>query len=138
MATRSYIGIRTENGTIIAAYCHCDGYLTYNGQMLVDHYQNVEDILDLVALGSFSSLRETVEETATDDRNVDALTQWEPEEIEDTPEGIKAFFNNSDREYLYVYDVEVECWHYAEETYGRTTNGELKPLYASLEEMELI
>ena len=114
MATRSNIGIRTENNTIIAAYCHWDGYLAYNGQMLFDNYQDVDDILDLVALGSFSCLKETVEETATDDRNVDAIASWEPEEIEDTPEGIKEFFENSDREYLYVYDTEEECWYYAE------------------------
>jgi len=126
MATRSNIGIRTENNTIIAAYCHWDGYLAYNGQMLVDHYQDVEDILDLVALGSFSSLRETVEETATDERNVDKLNTWLPEEIEDTPEGIKEFFKNSDREYLYVYDPKFDVWFYAEDTYGSTTNGELE------------
>lgn len=136
MATRCNIGIRTENNTILAAYCHWDGYLAYNGQMLFDNYQDVDDILDLVALGSFSCLKETVEETATDDRNVDALTQWEPEEIEDTPEGIKEFFDNSDREYLYVYDTEEECWYYAEDTYGSTTNGELKLLEPALKNLD--
>ena len=138
MATRSNIGIRTENGTILSAYCHWDGYLAHNGFVLFDRYVDEDDILDLVALGSFSSLKETAEETATDERNVDALTQWEPEEIEDTPEGIKAFFNNSDREYLYVYDTEEECWYYAEETYGSSTNGELKLLFTALKEMELV
>ena len=138
MATRSNIGIRTENGTILSAYCHWDGYLAHNGFVLFDRYVDEDDILDLVALGSFSSLKETAEETATDERNVDALTQWEPEEIEDTPEGIKAFFNNSDREYLYVYDTEEECWYYAEETYGSSTNGELKLLYTALKKMELV
>jgi len=138
MATRSNIGIRTENNTIISAYCHWDGYLAYNGQMLFDNYVDEEDILDLVALGSFSSLKETAEETATDERNVDAITQWEPEEIEDTPEGIKEFFNNSDREYLYVYDVEEGEWYYAEDTYGSSTNGELKLLYTALKEMDLV
>ena len=138
MATRSNIGIRTENNTIIAAYCHWDGYLAYNGQMLFDNYQDAEDVLDLVALGSFSSLKETVEETATDERNVDALNQWEPEVITDRPECIRNFFNNTDREYLYVYDTEEECWYYAEDTYGSTTNGELKPLSTALEEMDLV
>ena len=61
MATRSNIGIRTENNTIIAAYCHWDGYLAYNGQMLFENYTDEEDILDLVALGSFSCLKETVD-----------------------------------------------------------------------------
>ena len=138
MATRSNIGIRTENNTIIAAYCHWDGYLAYNGQMLFENYTNEEDVLDLVALGSFSSLKETVEETATDERNVDALTQWEPEVITDRPECIRNFFKNTDREYLYVYDVEEGAGYYAEETYGSSTNGELKLLYTALNEMELI
>ena len=138
MATRSNIGIRTENGTIIAAYCHCDGYLAYNGQMLFEHYVDVDEIVDLVALGSFTSLKETAEETAIDKYNADALTQFEPEEIEDTPEGIKAFFNDSDREYLYVYDTKEECWYYAEETYNSSTNGELKLLQMALEEKLLV
>ena len=138
MATRSNIGIRTENGTIISAYCHLDGYLAYNGQMLFEHYVDVDEIVDLVALGSFSSLQHTAEETAIDKYNVDALTQFKPEEIEDTPEGIKAFFNKSDREYLYVYDIEEGEWYYAEHTYGSSTDGELKLLYTDLKEMELI
>ena len=138
MATRSNIGIRTENGTIIAAYCHWDGYLAYNGQMLFENYVDEEDILDLVALGSFSSLNHTAEETAIDKYNVDALTQFKPEEIEDTPEGIREFFKNSDREYLYVYDIEEGEWYYAEDTFGRSTNGELKLLFTALKEMELV
>ena len=138
MATRSNIGIRTENNTIIAAYCHWDGYLAYNGQMLFENYTNEEDVLDLVALGSFSSLRHTAEETATDERNVDALTQWEPEVITDRPECIRNFFKNTDREFLYVYDVEEGLWYYAEETYGSSTDGELKLLYTALKEMELV
>ena len=138
MATRSNIGIRTENGTIIAAYCHWDGYLAYNGQMLFENYTNEEDVLDLVALGSFSSLRHTAEETATDERNVDALTQWEPEVITDRPECIRNFFKNTDREYLYVYDAEEGLWYYAENTYGGDNDGKLKLLFTALEEMELI
>lgn len=138
MATRSNIGIRTENGTILSAYCHWDGYLAHNGFVLFDRYVDEEDILDLVALGSFSSLKETAEETATDESNVDALMDYAPQEIVDTPEGIKEFFNNSDREYLYVYDTEEECWYYAEDTYGSSTNGELKLLFTALKEMELV
>ena len=132
MATRSNIGIRTENNTIIAACCHYDGYLAYNGKMLFENYVDEEDILDLVALGSFSTLQHTAEETATDESNVDKLETWLPEVIEDTPEGIREFFKNSDREYLYVYDIEEGEWYYAEDTFGRSTNGELKLLGTAL------
>lgn len=87
-------------------------------------------------------MRHTVEETATDESNVYAISNCVLENplttIEDSREGIKDFFNNSDCEYLYVYDNEEECWYYAEETYGSSTNGELKLLYTALNEMELV
>jgi hypothetical protein len=138
MATRSNIGIRTEDNTIKAAYCHWDGYLQNNGVILFDHYQDVDDILDLVAAGSFSSLASTPEETITDERNVDALVDWTPEEIEDTPAAIKEFFNSTDREFLYVYDPALGVWYYAEDTYDSNTDGELKLLEPALKELGLV
>lgn len=40
MSTRSYICIENEDKSISGIYCHSDGYLTYNGAMLLDHYSD--------------------------------------------------------------------------------------------------
>lgn len=60
MATRSAIGIE-KDGKIFAAYCHYDGYLENNGEILHKHYQNPEKVLKLITLGDMSSLGEEFE-----------------------------------------------------------------------------
>ena len=63
MATRSAIGIEVD-GKIVAAYCHWDGYLENNGEILFKHYQNPEKILKLISLGDMSSLDSEIEPAA--------------------------------------------------------------------------
>jgi hypothetical protein len=63
MATRSTIGIKTEDGTIKAIYCHWDGYPAGVGLGLVENYDSKEQAEALINLGGFSSLMETLEET---------------------------------------------------------------------------
>ena len=60
MSTRSFIGIRNEDGTITAVYCHWDGYPEYNGKMLVENYNTKEKSQELINLGDLSSIRERV------------------------------------------------------------------------------
>jgi len=56
MATRSRIGILNSNGTVNSIYCHWDGYLIYNGQRLLDHWQDEAKVRELMALGDIRSL----------------------------------------------------------------------------------
>ena len=56
MSTRSRIGIEFENGTVASIYCHWDGYPDNNGVILLEHYQDVEKIKQLIELGDISSL----------------------------------------------------------------------------------
>ena len=56
MATRSTIAIQREDGTVAQIYCHWDGYLSNNGQILLKHYQDAAKIEQLIALGDLSSL----------------------------------------------------------------------------------
>ena len=56
MATRSTIAIQREDGTVAQIYCHWDGYLSNNGQILLKHYQDPAKIEQLIALGDLSSL----------------------------------------------------------------------------------
>jgi len=58
MGTRSRIGVM--HGTNCkSVYCHWDGYLDFNGRMLLEHYDSTKANF-LVALGDLSSLRPDV------------------------------------------------------------------------------
>lgn len=61
MSTRSYIMIELENGTYKGIYCHSDGYLTYNGAILIDHYTDRDKVEALMKLGNLSSLGEKLD-----------------------------------------------------------------------------
>lgn len=72
MATRSTIAIEFADGSVTQAYCHWDGYLDNNGDLLSIYYMDPFEVRDLVELGGFSSLRETAEatkETAYEDHD---------------------------------------------------------------------
>lgn len=62
MSTRSFIGILGEDETIQAVYCHSDGYPTYNGKMLRDHYRDARKIAELMKLGDLSQLSQEIGE----------------------------------------------------------------------------
>ena len=64
MGTRSTIALEFADGTVEQVYCHWDGYLEHNGQILQKHYMDPFEVKALVSLGGFSSLRETFGETA--------------------------------------------------------------------------
>jgi hypothetical protein len=63
MGTRSTIALEFADGTVSQIYCHWDGYLDNNGAILQNYYMNPFKVKQLLELGDFSSLRETVEET---------------------------------------------------------------------------
>ena len=60
MSTRSYICVKQNDGSYKGVYCHWDGYLTYNGAMLLDHYNSLEKANEILALGDISSLKENL------------------------------------------------------------------------------
>ena len=62
MATRSVIAKLDDRG-IQAIYCHNDGYLSNNGKILDQHYQNEVKVDNLIAQGDCSSLKDTIEDT---------------------------------------------------------------------------
>ena len=63
MGTRSTIALEFADGTVEQVYCHWDGYLEHNGQLLQAHYMDPFKVKELLALGGFSSLTDTVEGT---------------------------------------------------------------------------
>ena len=56
MSTRSNIAIQLEDDKFKVIYCHSDGYLTYNGAMLLKHYNTRDKIEELIKLGDLSCL----------------------------------------------------------------------------------
>ena len=60
MATRSTIALEFADGTVQQVYCHWDGYLENNGQILRDNYSNPFKLRELIDLGDISSLKPEV------------------------------------------------------------------------------
>ena len=58
MATRSNIAIVNQDKSISSIYCHFDGYPEYVGKILLNHYNNVGIINELMDLGNLSQLCE--------------------------------------------------------------------------------
>ena len=63
MGTRSTIAIEFADASVSQIYCHWDGYLDNNGEILKANYMDAFKVRELIDLGDFSSLRDTVEET---------------------------------------------------------------------------
>ena len=56
MATRSTIALEFADGTVQQVYCHWDGYLDHNGQILAQHYKDPFKLQLLMEQGDMSSL----------------------------------------------------------------------------------
>ncbi len=56
MATRSTIWIQEEDGTFKGIFCNWDGYVSYNGKILDEHYTDTNKIEELISGGSLSVL----------------------------------------------------------------------------------
>lgn len=59
MGTRSRIGVM-HGDSVKSVYCHWDGYLEHNGQILLEHYDSVK-ANHLVSLGDLSTLGREVD-----------------------------------------------------------------------------
>ena len=129
MATRSNIMITSDWKNFAAAYCHWDGGLWGVGFVLNEHYNDTDTILDLVALGDMSSLLKTVEETATNERNVYAEQDGEVEMK--TQENL--FIPSCGEEFLYVWDTNQEMW-FVGSYYTSCPNW--RPLYIAVKEFK--
>ena len=55
MSTRARIGLKLEDGSILSAYHHWDGYPEWLGVTLKEHYDTREKIAKLLDGGNMSS-----------------------------------------------------------------------------------
>ena len=108
MATRSVIakieakGIGGADDTILAIYCHNDGYLSNNGKILDQHYANKDDVNELLAGGDISSLKDTIEDTIFYMRDRGEKYK-QATFLHDETELIKFAFEECDAEVVYMF-----------------------------------
>ena len=55
----------------MGSYCHSDGYLTYNGAMLLDHYSDRTKVEKLISFGDMAALSENVNPFPGSEHNFD-------------------------------------------------------------------
>ena len=70
MSTRSRIGLELSDGSIISIYNHFDGYKEFTGVKLVENFNTLDKVKELIDMGDISCLwtnvgwnQETLEET---------------------------------------------------------------------------
>ena len=134
MSTRSMIAIQDADGACYAIYCHFDGYVSHMGRMLTTYFNSDEKAADLVNEGEVRAIEISAE-------NEVVLEYFEPafdkREIEyyDTVVDMLNAFQNSDREYLYLWDDVIETWLYRKNVYtsnGKMVEPEWKPVLSAL------
>jgi hypothetical protein len=99
MGTRSTIGIKSEDGTVKAIYCHWDGYPAGVGLGLIDNYNTPQQVTELINLGGFSSLMETLEETKAGAYGTESDSARTFTGVQDWLDNF-----NSGEEYAYLYE----------------------------------
>lgn len=63
MSTNSTISIlNNDDGTVTSIYCHWDGYISHNGRILHENYNDEESVRSLLSLGSLSCLGGNLDE----------------------------------------------------------------------------
>ena len=124
MATRSYIGIRYEDGSFKMVYCHNDGYVKHNGLILYRYYLTRKKVERLLENGDMSALDKFIDpDTDSHDffnREEGVCVFYhrdrgEPEEQTRARRyaDVGELLNNvdSDIEYIYFYDVNDGGWY---------------------------
>lgn len=153
MSTRSNICIKRKDGSFEKIYCHSDGYLEYNGQILYNYYKDEDKINNLMNLGDLSVLGYMVKPDPTiphsfdyDNRQEGVTVAYGRDRDESgtekkTYKNEKEFldsFHDTWCEYAYLYDENSQKWLWAEIPYGKDKNINLKLLEETLKEKGLI
>jgi len=125
MATRSVISKidkKVSNGEITAVYCHSDGYLSWNGKILNEHYRNENKVDELLSNGGISVLNENIGKPGLDFSNYNKFhslkqsrfyhrDKGEKLKIQTWNGGLNSFVeeakNSYDAEFIYMFE-EVE------------------------------
>ena len=126
MATRSYIGVRNTDSSVDYIYCHFDGYPEHNGQILTEHYSNINRVNELLQLGDLSVLGKFIGEKMDFDKQIqDTCLAYGRDRGESNVgkknSGYDELITDRNVDYVYVFDGDYwECHN--------THNPELTPL----------
>lgn len=120
MGTRSRIGIRLADESILSVYCHWDGYPSFNGRVLREYYTTKEQVAELIDGGNISSLHtnvgwnnETLPQTGPQyyTSRGESIESNAPELSKNSGEYLKSA-DNCGEEYAYIFaDGEWSCFN---------------------------
>lgn len=116
MATRSYIGVRNTDSSVDYIYCHFDGYPEHNGDILINHYNNINRVNELLELGDLSMLGKFIGEKQDFDKRVRDCCLAYGRDRGETNVGVKnsdfrELINDQNVDYVYVFDGDYwECF----------------------------
>ncbi len=144
MSTRSYIAEELKDGKYKVIYCHFDGYLEHNGEILVKHYKSRKKIEELLKLGDLSSLAKKVKPNPKKEhsfeygkRQKDVCVAYNRDRHDNDPENEaqiltkEEMFKNSWIEFFYIFTLDNK-WKYYDYKHE-----ELKDVIEDLEKIYL-
>lgn len=122
MSTPSFIGVLYKEGIIKFVYCHSDGYPSYLGKMLLEHYNTPELATALVDLGSLSMVRERLAPDEGETHRFDTPVRHGPKGGVTTAyhrdKNAETLFWNILKEenitYGYLYNIADNLWYAAD------------------------
>lgn len=139
MSTRSYICEELDNGKYKTIYCHSDGYLEWNGAMLLDFYNSKQKVEELLAVGDISTLYPILYPDPRfphtfEERQEDVVVAYGRDRGETGIEAKDLTFKkltneNTWIEYIYIFDKNNE-WQVLEYPFS-----EMKPLQQALDDV---
>ena len=98
MATRSLIAL--DNGSVFTSiYCHWDGYVTGNGRILFENYNDINDVEELLELGDLSALGMKVADCIPFAKETNEFAM-----DFSSLQNLLVYFHNSDCQYLYIFN----------------------------------
>lgn len=131
MSTRSNIIIKKKDNSVNAVYCHCDGYLSYNGKILLNNYNTTEKVNALINGGNMSSLAKTLGDTSFYTKRGDELFIADYKNLKEYLDNVDTLFI----EYIYMWVEEKEKWYFvrtslystpSENAFTKLTNMQIK------------
>lgn len=119
MATRSRIAIELEDGSILSAYHHWDGYPEWLGRKLNEHYNSRDKVAELIDGGDMSTCWTT--ERWDTKLNEEYGPQYYSQRGDDCPPRLDAnkydYLANGE-EYAYIYTLNDEWVCYDTHDFG--------------------
>lgn len=142
MKPDSNIGIWNEDGSLDAIYCYWDGFPTYHGSILFHHYQELDKVRKLIALGDIGLLAPTLEPNPEKRHHgkkpqpgvvVAYMRDWGYTDLyADHLPDMQAYIQYIRRTprvvaNIYIYVLPEKCWYWAPCNHENVP-GELRPL----------